>query len=111
MAYDEELARRMRAALDGEPGLGEKRMFGGVGFLVDGNLAIAASAQGGALVRVDPADSDRLVDTTSATVAVMQGRPMTGWLRVESADLRTARQLAPWVRRALAYARSLPPKT
>jgi TfoX/Sxy family transcriptional regulator of competence genes len=110
MAYDEELAERMREALDGVPGVAEKKMFGGLAFLVGGNMAIAASGQGGAMVRVDPAESDRLVDTTTAEPVVMRGRPMTGWLRVSSADLRTTKELSAWVRRGADYAGSLPPK-
>ena len=110
MAYDEDLASRMRELLDDVPAVTEKKMFGGLAFLVGGNMAIAASGEGGALVRVDPADTDHLVDTTSAEVAVMRGRPMTGWLRVSAEDLRTRRQLAPWVRRGSDFARSLPAK-
>jgi len=110
MAHDEELAERMRDLLDGEPGVTEKKMFGGLAFLVDGNVAIAASGQGGALVRVDPADSDHLVDTTSAEVAVMQGRPMSGWLRVPRESLATSADLVPWVEIGTRYARSLTPK-
>jgi hypothetical protein len=110
MAYDDELADRMRACLEGEPGLSEKKMFGGLAFLVNGHLAIAASNEGGALLRVDPAESDHLVDTTSAEVAIMRGRPMTGWLRVPAADLATPAAVAPWADRSAAYARSLPPK-
>ena len=110
MAYDEGLAERIREHLDGAPGLSEKKMFGGLAFLVGGHMAIAASGQGGALVRVDPAESDHLVDTTKAEVAVMQGRPMTGWLRVPLEDLGTEPQLARWVDLGAAYARSLPPK-
>ena len=111
MAYDEELADRIRllAAADGTA-VSEKRLFGGLAFLVGGNMAIAASGQGGVLVRVDPADSDELVRSTSATVAVMRGREMAGWLRVASSDLDEDEQLAPWVRRGVAYATSLPTK-
>jgi TfoX/Sxy family transcriptional regulator of competence genes len=111
MAYDEQLAERIRELLDGEPGLVEQKMFGGLAFLVNGNMAISASGQGGILVRVDPAASDRLADTTDAEVAVMRGRPMDGWLRVASEHLRTTRQLATWARLGAAYARSLPPKS
>ena len=110
MAYDEALAERMRELLDGQPGVTEKKMFGGLAFLVGGNMAVSASGQGGALVRVDPAESDRLVDTTDAQVAVMRGRPMPGWLRVADDDLRTKRQLAKWVELGAAYAGSLPRK-
>jgi TfoX/Sxy family transcriptional regulator of competence genes len=111
MAYDAALADRMRELLEGEPDISEKKMFGGLAFLVGGNLAIAASGQGGALVRVDPDESDRLVDTTSAEVAVMQGRPMTGWLRVPAADLSAPEHLASWVNRGSGYARSLPSRS
>jgi TfoX/Sxy family transcriptional regulator of competence genes len=110
MAYDVELAHRVRASLGPERRLTEKAMFGGLAFLVGGNMAIAASGQGGLLVRVDPAASDTLVRTTNATAAVMRGRPMTGWLRVLSEDVRTKRQLDRWVRLGADYARSLPVK-
>jgi TfoX/Sxy family transcriptional regulator of competence genes len=111
MAYDEDLADRIRESLDDQAGVTEKKMFGGVAFLVGGNMAIAASGEGGALVRVDPEESDHLVDTTTAEVAIMRGRPMTGWLRVPSADLQTPSQVARWVRLGTGYAESLPPKT
>jgi len=110
MAYDEELAFRLREVLAGQPSLEEKAMFGGLAFLVAGNMAIAASGQGGVLVRVDPAQSDHLVATSNAERAVMRGRPMDGWLRVASEHLRTKRQLARWAGLGAAYARSLPPK-
>jgi TfoX/Sxy family transcriptional regulator of competence genes len=110
MAYDEVLADRIRELLLGEPGVTEKKMFGGLAFLVGGHMAISASGQGGVLVRVDPAESDRIVDTTNAVVAIMRGRPMEGWLRVTSEDLRTERQLDSWVRRGVTHARSLPSK-
>ncbi len=110
MAYDEELADRIRALVATQRGLSEKKMFGGLAFLVGGHMAIAASGQGGILVRVDPARSDTLVASTKATVAVMRGRPMTGWLRVGSDDVRTQRQLAKWVELGTTFARTLPAK-
>jgi hypothetical protein len=110
VAYDEELADRMRELLSKHRGVTEKKMFGGLAFLIGGNMAIAASGQGGALVRVDPVKADRLIDTTPAEAAVMRGRPMQGWLRVGSEDLRTMRQLDKWVTLGSAYASSLPPK-
>jgi TfoX/Sxy family transcriptional regulator of competence genes len=110
VAYDEALAGRIRELLEGEPGVTEKKMFGGLAFLIGGNMAVAASGQGGALVRVDPADSDRIVGTTKAQVAVMRGRPMNGWLRVAGEDLRTKREAAKWVQMGATYARSLPTK-
>jgi TfoX/Sxy family transcriptional regulator of competence genes len=110
MAYDEELADRIRELLGGEADLTEKKMFGGLAFLVGGNMAVAASGQGGVLVRVDPAQSDTLVVTTNARLMEMRGRQMQGWLRVGTEDLRTKRQLAKWVELGTTYARSLPPK-
>src|SRR5215472_1233173 len=110
MAYDTELADRIRLLIGAEQSLSEKKMFGGLAFLIHGNMAIAASGNGGALVRVDPAESESLLATTPATVAVMQGRPMPGWLRVASEDLDSDEQLREWVERGVSYARSLPAK-
>jgi len=110
MAYDEELAARMRTLVAGEPGLSEKKMFGGLAFLVGGNMAVAASGQGGALVRVDPAESETLVRTSSARLMEMRGRELPGWLRLESADLASDEELATWVERGVSFARSLPAK-
>lgn len=110
MAYDQELADRIRRLTASAPDLTEKKMFGGLAFLIAGNMAIAASSQGGAMVRVDPQQSDALVATTTASLVEMRGRPMPGWLRVSSDDLLTDDQLTPWVERGTGYARSLPPK-
>jgi len=110
MAYDEKLAERIRELVSGEPGVSEQKMFGGLAFLVGGNMAIAASGQGGALVHVDPDESDRLVASTNARLFEMRGRAMKGWLRVDDEHLRTKRQLAKWVELGTAYARSLPAK-
>jgi TfoX/Sxy family transcriptional regulator of competence genes len=110
VAYDEDLADRIRGLLGAERGIEERAMFGGLAFLVGGNMAIAASGQGGILVRADPQQADRIADTTAAEPMVMRGRPMTGWLRVDSAQLATRRQLERWVKLGTAYARSLPPK-
>jgi hypothetical protein len=85
-------------------------MFGGLAFLVGGNMAVAASGQGGVMVRVDPVQSEHLVASTNARVAVMRGRPMAGWLRLDPGDVRTKRQLAKWVSLGTAYAGSLPAK-
>ena len=85
-------------------------MFGGLAFLVGGNMAIAASGQGGILVRVDPERSSALVAGTPAEPMVMRGRPMDGWLRVAAEDVRTEQSLAPWVKMGLDYAASLPAK-
>ena len=110
MAYDEDLGDRIRELVGRERGLTEKKMFGGLAFLVNGNMAIAASGQGGILVRIDPDEGDRLVEKTAAEPMVMRGREMTGWLRLTSEDVRTKRQLAKWVEMAVGYARSLPKK-
>jgi hypothetical protein len=103
MAYDEAVAARIRALVP--KGASEKKMFGGLAFLVGGNMAVAASGQGGLLVRVDPAESDELVRTTAAEKMVMRGRTMDGWLRVPAGD-----DVEAWVARGVAYAASLPPK-
>jgi TfoX/Sxy family transcriptional regulator of competence genes len=108
--YDVDLADRIRELLSGEADVTEKRMFGGLAFLIGGNMAVAASGQGGALVRVDPARSDRIVATSNARRMEMRGREMQGWLRVAPEDLRTKRQLARWVTVGATYARSLPAK-
>ena len=110
MAYDEDLGQRIRALVSTERGLTEKKMFGGLAFLVGGNMAIAASGQGGILVRVGPERAERLVKGTNASVAVMRGRPMPGWLRVGADDVRTQRSLAKWADLGIEFARSLPAK-
>ena len=110
MAYDEELARRVRALVGSGGDVTEQKMFGGLAFLIGGNMAVAASGQGGLLVRVDPAQSERLVATSAARPMEMRGRPMQGWLRVGAGDVRTDRELAEWVERGTTYARSLPAK-
>jgi TfoX/Sxy family transcriptional regulator of competence genes len=108
--YDEDLADRIRELLGAEGGLSEQRMFGGLAFLVGGNMAVAASGRGGLMVRVDPERSGKLVATSTAEPIVMKGRSMAGWLRVPSEDVRTKRQLSRWVTIGTTYARSLPPK-
>jgi len=110
VAYDEELANRIRELLGGEAELTEKKMFGGLAFLIRGNMAVAASGQGGVLVRIDPAQSETLVATTNARLMEMRGRQMQGWVWIDPGDVRTKRQLAKWVGLGAAYARSLPAK-
>ena len=110
MAYDEALAERIRELVAGEVGLAEKKMFGGLSFLVGGNMAVGASGQGGLLVRVDPAESDGLVSSTPARPMEMGGRSMQGWLRVDTEDLQSDEALRDWVELGVSYARSLPPK-
>ena len=110
MAYDEDLANRIRELLADESGVTEKKMFGGLAFLIGGNMSVSASGQGGLLVRVEPGETDALVAKPHAERFEMRGRSMDGWLRVDSEGVRTKRKLEPWVRRGVAYARSLPPK-
>jgi TfoX/Sxy family transcriptional regulator of competence genes len=110
MAYDEDLANRIRELIASEPGLTEKKMFGGLAFLIGGNMAVAASGQGGLMVRVDPEETDALVAKPHARPFEMRGRAMDGWLRVDDEGVATKRQLEPWVKRGVAYARSLPAK-
>ena len=110
MAYDEDLADRIREVLSGEKGLEEKRMFGGLAFLINGNMAVAASGQGGLLVRVSPDDTDKLLDGKHVSAMVMAGREARGWLRVMTDGVKTKRQLQTWVSRGVGYARTLKPK-
>jgi TfoX/Sxy family transcriptional regulator of competence genes len=110
MTYDEDLANRIRELVGNASDVTERRMFGGLAFLVAGHMAVAASGWGGLLVRVDPDETDALVGEPHAGPFEMRGRAMQGWLRVDAEGVRTKRQLEPWVRRGVAYARSLPPK-
>jgi TfoX/Sxy family transcriptional regulator of competence genes len=110
MTYDVELSERVRDLVESEPGLTERRMFGGLAFLVGGNLAVAASSQGGLLLRVDPARTDDLVDEPRIGRFEMRGRAMDGWLRIDAQAVVDDDELARWVRRGVAYARSLPAK-
>jgi TfoX/Sxy family transcriptional regulator of competence genes len=110
MAYDQDLAGRIRELLAGDRDVTEKPMFGGLAFLVAGKMAVAASGQGGLLVRVDPGESDDLIITGPARPFEMRDRAVPGWLRLEVDDLRTKPELEPWVRRGVTYARSLPAK-
>ena len=110
MAYDRELAERLREMVSGEDGVTEKPMFGGLAFLINGNMSVAASSEGGLLVRVDPADGDKLLGE-GVRPMVMRGREMSGWLRVDTAAVRTRRQLEKWVGRGVSYARALPAKS
>ena len=110
VAYDEDLANRIRELIAGEPDVSEQTMFGGLAFLVGGNMSVAASGQGGLMVRVDPEETDVLLAKPHAQPFEMRGRAMQGWLRIDAEGVRTKRQLEPWVRRGVAYARSLPSK-
>jgi TfoX/Sxy family transcriptional regulator of competence genes len=110
MAYDQVLAGRIRELVAAEKGLTEKRMFGGLAFLIEGNMAVAANGQGGLLLRVDPGETSRLLTRPGARPMVMRGREMDGWLRIDGTALDNRRNLQRWVGRGVAYARSLPPK-
>jgi TfoX/Sxy family transcriptional regulator of competence genes len=110
VAYDEDLAERIRDLLASETDLAEQKMFGGLAFLLGGNMAVCASRDGGILVRIDPAQREHLLASTAAFPMVMGGRMMKGFLRVEPDDVCTEDQLATWVRRGAAYARTLPAK-
>jgi TfoX N-terminal domain len=110
MAYDEDLADRIRALLATDHDVVEKKMFGGLAFLVGGNMSVSASGQGGMLLRCDPDETDALVREPHAARFKMRGRAMDGWLRVESEGLEGDAELERWVGVGVAYARSLPPK-
>jgi TfoX/Sxy family transcriptional regulator of competence genes len=110
MAYDEDLADRIRELIGGDPDVTEQTMFGGLAFLVGGNMSVAASGQGGLMVRVDPEDTDALLAKPHARPFEMRGRAMRGWLRVDAEGVRSKRELEQWVKRGVAYARSLPSK-
>jgi TfoX/Sxy family transcriptional regulator of competence genes len=110
MAYDEDLAARIRELIGGEPDIAEKPMFGGLAFLVNGNMSVAASGKGGLMVRVPPDDTESLLEGEHVTPMVMRGREARGWLRVDAEGVRTKRQLESWVRRSVAHAGRMPPK-
>jgi len=110
MAYHEDLAARIRKQLAGERRLTERKMFGGLAFLIGGNMAIAASGQGGLLVRCDPDESDSIVAKSKAELMVMRGKAMQGWLRVRAENVKTERELKRWIETGSGYARSLPAK-
>lgn len=111
MAYDEDLAHRIRELLGEEDPVTEMKMFGGLAFLLNGNMSVAASGQGGLLVRAGPAVAERALASSHAQPMVMRGREMRGWLRVDADGVKTKRQLAVWVRRGVEHARSLPAKS
>ena len=109
MAYDLELADRIRKVVTGERGLSEKRMFGGLAFLIDEKMAVGASSKGGLLLRIDPTQAASLVSEPHVRPAEMRGREMDGWLRVDPDVLKTDDELRRWVNHGVVYARSLPP--
>ncbi|MCV7102037.1 TfoX/Sxy family protein [Mycobacterium palustre] len=111
MAYDEDLANRIRELLGSERGVEEKRMFGGLAFLIDGNMSVAVSGQGGLLVRVPPEDTEKLSRRRHVSPMLISGRETRGWLRVDADAVATKRQLRDWVTRGVGCARGLPPKS
>lgn len=110
MAYDEDLANRIRELTGTERGVEEKRMFGGLAFLINGHMAVAVSGSGGLMVRVPPEDTAGLLSREHVEPMVMSGRETTGWVRVTADGVKTKRQMQPWVARGVDYARGLPPK-
>jgi len=110
MAYDADLADRIRELLGPLRGIDEKRMFGGLAFLINGNMSVAVSGQGGLMVRVSPNDTEKLLGRAHVSPTVMAGREVRGWVRVEADGVKTTRQLTDWVNRGADYARSLPRK-
>lgn len=110
MAYDEELAERVRDLVAGGADVSERRMFGGLAFLFGGHMGVAVSREGGLMVRMDPAAAAALVDDRSVRPMVMQGRELDGWLRVAESAVAGDSELAAWVDRGARYVRSLPPK-
>ena len=110
MTYYTELAHRIRELIAPERGVEEKRMFGGLAFLINGNMSVAASGRGGLMVRVPPDETDKLVGREHVEPMVMAGRETRGWVRVSIDGVRTKRQLQSWVSRGVDYAKTLPPK-
>jgi TfoX/Sxy family transcriptional regulator of competence genes len=110
VAYDTDLADRVRELVAGEAGVDEKRMFGGLAFLINGNMAVAVSSRGGLMVRVPAEETERLLTRAHVEPMIMGGRETRGWLRVGADGLTTKRQLQPWVRRGVDHAKSLPAK-
>jgi TfoX/Sxy family transcriptional regulator of competence genes len=111
VAFDVDLANRVRELISDEDGVTEKRMFGGLAFLIGGRMSVSVSGRGGLMVRVEPGDTESLLAKPHTERVVMRGREMDGWLRVDVEGVRTKRQLESWVKRGVGYARSLPPKT
>jgi TfoX/Sxy family transcriptional regulator of competence genes len=110
MAYDEDLANRLRELLADEDAITERKMFGGLAFLLNGHMSVSASGQGGLLARIDPAETDAVLAKEHVSRMEMRGRTMDGWVRVAPEGVRTKRQLEPWVKRSVTYVKTLPPK-
>jgi TfoX/Sxy family transcriptional regulator of competence genes len=110
MAYDEDLANRLREQLAGEDAITEKKMFGGLAFLLNGHMSVSASRSGGLLARIDPAETDAALALPHATLMQIGARTMEGWIIVAPEGLVTHRELCDWVKRSLRFAKTLPPK-
>lgn len=110
MAYEEDLANRLRELLVGEDGITERKMFGGLAFLLNGHMSVSASGQGGLLARIDPEETEAVLKRPHVSLMEMRGRTMDGWVRVAPAGVKTTRQLQGWVDRSVAYVKTLPPK-
>lgn len=110
MAYDTELAERIRELIACERGVEEKKMFGGLAFLIGGNMSVVVSSKGGLMVRVPPEETEQLLTRDHVEPMVMAGRETRGWLRVHRDGLKTKRQLSGWVDRGVDFAKGLPPK-
>lgn len=110
MSYDADLANRVRELIASEPDLSEMEMFGGLAFLLSGNMAVAVSGRGGLMLRVAPQQTESLLSRPFAAPMVMGGRAVDGWLRVQAEGVKTKAQLRRWVERGVGYARTLPPK-
>ena len=110
MPYDEELANRLRELLADESAVTEKKMFGGLAFLLHGHMCVSASRNGGLLARTDPAETDALLARPHVSLMEMGGRTMDGWLTVAPEGVKTKRELVGWVKRSVAYVNTLPPK-
>jgi TfoX/Sxy family transcriptional regulator of competence genes len=110
MAYDEDLANRIRELLADEDAITERKMFGGLSFLLHGHMSVSASRNGGLLVRMDPADTDAALARPHVALMRMGGRTMDGWITVAPEGLKTKRQLSAWVARGVTFAKTLPPK-
>ncbi len=110
MAYDTELAQRVRALLTFEPEIVEKKMFGGLAFLVGGHMSVAVSSSGGLLLRSEPKDTEKLLEQPHVEPFVMRGRAMSGWLRIAAEGVEDDAELKRWVETGVGRARSLPPK-
>ena len=110
MAYDEQLADRVREIVAGSGDFSERKMFGGLAFMVDGHMAVAASREGGIMLRVAPAETDALLAKPFCRPFQMRGKPIDGWVRIDADGVATKRQLERWVMRGVAYARTQPPR-